>query len=167
MVKKTVVEANEFGAFRVAKPCGEGAVPVAGRADAKGSNVDRRLAEAGRILRRLPYPKELAALARTGGAWPGMKPAHVDMVDAQFELDKQGARAVTKPAGLSGDEIDRFDEVMGWLLKLPVDDRTIAFMRMLGFGRRKMAQLRPDLGSPDTIGRVWGRVRAALEQISK
>lgn len=111
--------------------------------------ISERIEEAGRTLRGSPMPREVLGLAKAVGSWPDMvrNPAEA------YGYDKAVVRRVPPTA----EQLDRLEQVLGWLLKLPADQRPIVAAKMHGFSFGKMAAIDPNGRSPEVLRKAYWR----------
>ena len=114
-----------------------------------------RLVEAGRTLKRLPLPPS-AWPAKMRAVWP----------EAPDEWSAYGYNEVrVHRVGPSPDEIDRCDEVLGWLLWLEPDVRKLVLARAQGASWRRIMKARKRAGvrgSHETCRKIWFRGLAVI-----
>ena len=161
MVNKVKILDNEFGQHRRARTRSPG---ITRRARPARSHTDEhldvrkaleaRLKEAGAILPRVPAPAELHRLAGVVATWPTMIHSRED--HAAWTVTR------TRPASPSGRELDRLDQVLGWLFVLDAERRSIVFAKMIGYGSRRIAAVDPQGRSASSIGRIY---QAALTDL--
>lgn len=93
--------------------------------------IRARLEEAADTLRRLPYPREYAALK--GGQ--STMPEYVrNAVEAYGYNDAEPPKI--RP---SAEAIDRMDEALGWLRWLPEQDARLVWMRAMRIGWKRIS----------------------------
>lgn len=94
-------------------------------------DIKARLAEAGRTLRNVRDPRPHATRLRA--LWP-------DAPDAYWTAYARGRpRTIRMP--VSGAEIDRMDECLGWLLWLDLPERRLVSAWMLGLKIREICEI--------------------------
>ena len=108
--------------------------------------VREQLLDMGRTLLRAPKPKELQNLVAAVSGWPAIL----------HDASEQGAwETHVRPVLPGKEEIDRMDDVLGWMLWLAPDVRCVVFAQSLGFSFEKVKKLDTRRRSTSTIKRVF------------
>ena len=158
ILRRVIVEGNEFGDSRRAYPAGEPLVGVEwrdlmvvelGGDDRRAAAMVReRLIEMGQTLKRTARPKELQDLAGAIGDWPSIR----------HDLNDQGSwETKLRPVHPTSKEISQMVEVLGWLLWLGPAERGVVFAQALDISFEKYARLDTRRRSKTSIIRAFNR----------
>lgn len=165
---RVAVVANEFGAHRTAvvankHPGLEEIFRNTRWADAEPrvgvtvpealAVIKARLRASGQVLKRIPSPRELGGLRGGNGSWP-------NIVHTIQDWGAYTAKA-QRPARPTARELDDLDEVLGWLLRLDEENRTVAHACMVT-SLRKAAAADPRGRSHVAMDKAFDRACAAI-----
>jgi hypothetical protein len=116
--------------------------------------VKSRLHDAALTLHAMPYPRELDRLDRLQATWP-----HVPQ---DFWTAYAAAAARRRPPEPTGEQLDRLDQVLAWILVLDLDARRLVGAWMLGADWAEICRR-------FRIGRTtgWARLNAALDRLAE
>lgn len=156
---RMIVEANEFGKYRRARPAPaiEARKLVQQKRCTRGLEhmVEARIMRAGPTLRLLPLPQEVRGLTRVCRTWPDLRRSFAELLEQEREARNRRER-MRKPRLLpTPEQLSELDECLQWILWCDEEARPIIFAKMLGLGFRRIAAFDARGRSHEMVRKVY------------